>query len=370
MKLPLCVGERMKKAVRVIVIILIMIALVVGSLIGFLSVDEFKPDDVEALSIEGESQELVRTGETIRLMIWNLGYGALGDNADFFMDGGKMVYTADKERVQANLNTDIAEIEKINPDILCVQEMDRNSDRSYFVDESDYLINNSEADVFYGCSSFATNFKVAFVPLPVPPIGKVLAGLGTYSRYQMSEALRLSLPCPFNWPLRTFNLKRCLQVSRYPVEGSGKELVLVNLHLEAYDSGEGKTAQANMLKEVLADEIDKGNYVIACGDFNQVFSSIDTSAYPQLEGLWEPGRIEVSEFEESLNFYTDNTSPSCRSLDRALTSVSSRDPEEFQYYIIDGFITSSNVSVNSVHTDDISFVSSDHNPVILEFSLQ
>ncbi len=347
-----------------------MIALVAGSLIGFLTVDEYNPEDVEKLSVEGISDEYVRAGEPIKLMSWNLGYGALGDNADFFMDGGKMVYTADKARVEENLNRDIEIIEEIAPDILCVQELDRNSDRSYFIDESDYFIQNSEADVFYGENVFATNFKVALVPLPIPPIGKALAGLEVFSCYDISDAERLKLPCPFSWPLRTFNLKRCLEVVRMPVENSDKELVLINLHLEAYDSGEGKIAQANVLKNVLEEEMGKGNYVIAVGDFNQVFSNADISKYPVLEGKWTAGTINVEDFDSGFNFYMDTSVPSCRSLDRALDTADSKDPSDFQYYVIDGVIASSNVTAISVHTEDYSFVSSDHNPLIFEFSLQ
>ncbi len=350
--------------------ILLMVLLVAGGLLGFLSVDEFNPPDVVTLEVQGEADRMIRAGEPVRIMTWNMGYGALGDNADFFMDGGKMVYSADKERVEANLDRDIEIIEEISPDILCVQELDRNSDRSHFVDESDYLISGSDADVFAGNNVFAPNFKVAFVPLPVPPIGKVFAGLEVFSSAQISEASRLSLPCPFSWPLRTFNLKRCLEVVRMPVENSDRELVVVNLHLEAYDSGEGKIAQTNMLKSVLDDEIQKGNYVIVAGDFNQVFSTTDISRYPVLEGMWEAGTINVDEFSPDLTFYADPDVPSCRSLDRVLETAPSRDPSDFQYYVIDGFIASSNVSVQSVHTADYSFVSSDHNPVIMEFSLQ
>ena len=59
--------------------------------------------------------------------------------------------------------------------------------------------------------------------------------------------------------------------------GSDKELVIVNVHLEAYDSGEGKEAQTKMLAELLKKEQEAGNYVIAGGDFNQAFSNVDIS---------------------------------------------------------------------------------------------
>lgn len=77
----------------------------------------------------------------------------------------------------------------------------------------------------------------------LPTIGKVESGLVTYSDYKVSEASRIALPESFKWPVKTCNLKRCMLETRIPIKGSDKELVLINFHLEAYDSGEGKIAQ-------------------------------------------------------------------------------------------------------------------------------
>lgn len=74
-------------------------------------------------------------------------------------------------------------------------------------------------------------------------MGKVKSGLNTFARCELKDTERISLPVPFSWPLRVANLKRCILVSRVDIEGSDKQLVLMNMHLEAYDSGEGKIAQ-------------------------------------------------------------------------------------------------------------------------------
>ena len=95
--------------------------------------------------------------------------------------------------------------------------------------------------------AFAYNFNSLFVPYPIPPIGHVESGLQTLSRAEIRTAERIALPCPFSWPIRIVNLKRCLLVSRLPLRGTDRELVLINLHLEAYDSGEGKEAQTRQL---------------------------------------------------------------------------------------------------------------------------
>ncbi len=360
----------MKQFLKILCSVLGIFLLVALTILAYLSVDEYKPAAVEGVRVDGFAREGIKAGEPVRIMTWNIGYGALGDNADFFMDGGKMVYSADKDRVMANLFDDLKEIEKVSPDIVMMQEVDRNSARSYYVDEVTYFKEKSNAPVLSGVSTFAPNFNVSFIPLPIPPIGKVYGGLETYSRFNISAAERIQLPCPFSWPLRTINLKRCLLVSRIPVKGSDKELVLVNLHLEAYDSGEGKIAQANMLKETLLSEVEKGNYVIAGGDFNQLFSNIDSSKYPNLGDEWQPGLIDTSEFGSNLSFNADASNPTCRSLERTYADAPSKDPQDFQYYVIDGFITSSNIKVEKVNTDDTGFVSSDHNPVIMDFILE
>lgn len=361
----------MNRFLKVVGIIALIIVLVVGTVIGYLTVDEYKPQDVEAIAIEGNAQKSAALDSTIRVMSWNVGYGALGDNADFFMDGGRMVKSATKERVYSNLTGIMKEVETVDPDILFTQEMDRNSTRSYFIDESEYLKTNSPAGVFDGQSAFAYNFKVAFVPLPVPPIGKVEAGLGLFSKYRLDSAVRLKLPCPFTWPLRTMNLKRCLEVARVPISDSDKELVLVNLHLEAYDDGEGKIAQTNMLRDILTTEYEKGNFVVAGGDFNQIFSGVDSGKYPPVgSAAWQPAVIDENIFGDGFNFYMDEDVPSCRSLDRPLDTAQSKDPADFQYYIIDGFIVSKNIDVENVYIEDLGFVSADHNPLIMDIRLK
>ena len=156
-------------------------------------------------------------------------------------------------------------------------------------------------------------------------------------------------------------------VDRIPLEDSDKDLVIVNLHLEAYDSGEGKIAQTAMLKEILETEAEAGNYVIAGGDFNQSFSNVDTSAYPLVsEDMWQAGQIDVDEFD-NLTFVTDNSTPTCRSLDKPYEGA---DPDNFQYYMIDGFIVSDNIQVDEVSTIDTKFENTDHNPIQMKFTLK
>ena len=348
----------MKKIVTILCLILLICVLLAGGLFGYLTIAEYRPEAETALEIRPGNTHKAVTGEPIRVISWNIGYGALGEAADFFMDGGSMVQTADKETVYNNLENIRQQIQSLSPDLVLLQECDLSSARSYRIDETAYLSDHMDNYA----ATFAPNFRVPFVPYPLPPIGKVDSGLLTLSSFDISEAFRLSLPCPFKWPVRIANLKRCLSVSRMPLENDPHELVLVNLHLEAYDSGEGKEAQTKMLMDFLRKEAEAGNYVIAGGDLNQTFSNC--KAFPILESMWAPGLIDVESYADHWQFLMDETVPSCRSLDQPYTGAA--DPESFQFYLIDGFIVSDNVEVKTCQTQDLNFVYSDHNPVLLE----
>ena len=378
-----------QKVVRVILCIFGVIILIVGGFFGWLTVNEYRPADVEEVTVdttEGSGKKLT-LGDSLSIATWNIGYGALGDNADFFMDGGTSVMTAIPERVDVNLAGLQGFLVGMNPDIIMLQEVDRDSKRSYNQDEFTKIqgelplltkdINSEDSDYNGYAATFAYNFKAKYVPYPLNDnIGKVESGIGTLSKYSIDSAERISLPCAYKWPIKTVNLKRCMLVSRMPVydsEGNatGKELVCVNLHVEAYDDGEGKKAQTEQIRAFLQSEYDKGNYVIAGGDFNQTFSNVDTSAYPvhsEIPNVWTPGIIDVNDIGSDFQCLMDSTVPTCRSLDKAYNSV--EDKSNFQYYVIDGFIVSNNVKVDEMNTQFTMFAPSDHNPVVLKITLE
>ena len=351
--------------------VLKILGITVGSIIAIvlifvlvLTIAEYRPDDVEWLELTGSSDQGLAKGQTFTILSWNMGYGGLGETSDFFMDGGKGVRTQNEDQVRANVQAVIDMVEEVKPDVVFLQEIDRNSTRSWHMDQVE-MVGNALSN-YQG--AFAANFKVLFMPFPIPPYGHIDSGIMTLSRYEATSAERIKLPCPFSWPMRLLQLKRCLLVERIPIEDSDKELVLINLHLEAYDDGEGKLEQARMLEEMMQAERDKGNYVIAGGDFNQTFSSVDTSMYPiQNHGddVWMCGEMDTGIFNSSWQFCMDTTWPTCRSLDRPYD----RNDEIFQFFMIDGFIVSDNLMVESMETINEDFVHSDHNPVRITLTI-
>ncbi len=349
----------MKKVIKFVLFIVLIVILAAAALIGCLSVTEYRPAAQESLELmTDEAREELQAGDSISLLSWNIGYAGLGAESDFFMDGGKDTRSADKETTLRYLEGIDTVTSSAEYDLIALQEVDTSSMRTYSINEA--------AELAFGDSVHALNYSCPFVPYPLPPIGKVHSGLLTISDYNIESAERISLPCPFSWPVRIANLKRCLLVSRIPVKGSNAQLVLVNLHLEAYDSGEGKIAQTKMLTDFIRKEYENGNYVIAAGDFNQVFPGT-LEVYPnQHPENWLPGVLDAADLPEGFSFAWDGNTPTCRLLNQPYNPS---DTENTQHYVIDGFIVSPNLSVESVETLNLGFVNSDHNPVHLKVKL-
>lgn len=343
-----------KRVLKITGIVFGAIVLLLVGLLLFLSVTDYRPDpqqDAEHIvSIAGGNA----AGESLTLYSWNIGYAGLGAESDFFMDGGKMVYPPSKQIVEKNF-AGIQEFLQENPaDVWLLQEVDVSSAHTDYMDQFSLL--QSTLDMH---GALAYNYNCLFVPIPMPPIGKVQSGVATYTSMAVrGQPQRVSLTSPFPWPVSTANLKRCLLVTRVPVEGSDRELVIINLHLEAYEDGAGRIAQTKQLMELMEAEYAAGNYVIAGGDFNQSFPDA-MELYPIAENsTWIPGILEQSSLQEGWQYAYDSSTPTCRLLDAPLSDTT-------QCYVIDGFILSPNIQLELVETISQEFTYSDHNPVKL-----
>ena len=351
----------MKKFLIVLACIIGVLILGVGIFLAVYAINEFKPEDEMKVSVENPQNGKISAGQPASILTFNVGYGALSSDQDCYFDGGQTVIPESEDLVKKNLDGMASIISRENADINFLQEVDRDAKRSYYIDELPIFQKATGQSTM-----FATNFDVIYVPFN-KGMGKVKAGIVTMTGYGVESATRYQLPISFSWPISMVNLKRCLLETRIPIEGSDKELVLVNLHLEAYDSGEGKIAQTKQLMDLLSKEYKKGNYVIAGGDFNQTFEPV-ANAYPLTDDTkknnkWAPGIINNSDLAEGFSFAVADNVATCRLDDTALRP-------DTQLYIIDGFIVSNNITVNEVKNLDEKFAYTDHNPVKMNFTLQ
>ena len=92
----------LNKIARLVGAFFITLAVLLLMLFIVLTAMEYRPESTEKVKIDSLAEDTfdsLKAGSTIKVMSWNIGYGALGDNADFFMDGGSQVTTASAEWV-------------------------------------------------------------------------------------------------------------------------------------------------------------------------------------------------------------------------------------------------------------------------------
>lgn len=354
----------MKKAFRIIGLILALIVLIVVVYVSYVLISFHRLGDMELTPEGAATAEAVQTGTTYSLVSYNIGFGAYESDYGFFMDGGKESRAWSKDRLDANLKKIAALLKEQNADFYFVQEVDIGSTRSYRFDERDYLTPS-----LAGYSRvFAQNYDSPYLFYPLYcPHGASKSGIMTFSKAEITESERVELPIETGIT-KLLDLDRCYSKSRVKVS-NGADLVLYNFHLSAYTS-DGKIAeeQLKLLVADIAEEYAKGNYCIAGGDFNKdlldgekVFGEFDkdyTWAQPIPKEIYEDAELTlVRPFDEN------NPVPSCRNADSAY--------HEGQFVItIDGFLVTPGIKVKSAEVIDTGFAYSDHNPVRMTFEVE
>ena len=229
----------MRSLFRVLFTLIVLVVVAAAALVLWLWIAEYRPADKEIVTAtSGVQHDFVEIGKTYHIVTLNIGYGGLGRDRNFFMDGGDDVMPESQDEVQETWPGMLSVLYGQQADLVLLQEVDIRSRRSFSINEAEFF----RAGLSMG-KAFAYNFKVPFVPFPLPPIGKVESGLMTLSNLKVEEARRVSLPATSGWPVRLANLKRALLVEYLPVDGTDQYLVLINLHLEAYTTGEAREKQ-------------------------------------------------------------------------------------------------------------------------------
>lgn len=203
--------------------------------------------------------------DTLTIMTWNLKFG--GGRIDFFFDCyGDRVWMRHEE-VLTNLAGLLRKIRQVQPDILLVQELDRDSKRSAYVDMLRYLADSSGLPY----AVYASQWDIRY--LPKKALGRINSGNAIFSRWPIDTAYRVPLPLVQAYPAwyRFFYLRRNLLVAHVPLPQQPNFWV-VNTHLEAYVPGGDSTRyfQLQQLKALLDSLSARGALWVAGGDFNTV----------------------------------------------------------------------------------------------------
>lgn len=308
---------------------------------------------------------------TLSLLIWNVGFGGLGAESDFFFDDEGMWYSgssmvhAPKSLVEKNLQGVVDFLKNTETDFFLLQEVDQASDRSYNIPQYEAYCKALPAYA----ATYAENYHCDRVPIPLlepwHPYGKVRSGLGTFSRFQPREVLRYQLPGKYPMPDRIFQLDRCAALHRFATT-TGKELIVINIHNSAYDPGDKiKAVQLPYLRDLALAEYKKGNYVVLGGDWNQCPPHFRFDLFtPELAAGYQQGNVPADFFPEDWVYAYDATVASNRKC-----KDSYKKGETFET-LIDFFLVSPNIQVKKVKGVNQGFQFSDHQPVRMEIVLR
>ncbi|MDA3780261.1 MAG: hypothetical protein PF487_08625 [Bacteroidales bacterium] len=349
----------MKLLKKILLVFLILLIFFTGFIL-YSTLTKYSPQETKIIS-STNTPDSISTNTTINLMIWNIGYCGLGADMDFFYDGGQQTRTS-KENTLANFTM----VEKFllnndTLDFLLIQEIDKKSKRSYRINEFDSLSNLLSQHH----SSFSKNYDVQFVPSPITaPLGKVKSGIASFSKNNPKSVTRYSFPGDYSWPINLFMLRRCFMVSRFPIK-NGKELLIINTHNSAYDDGSLKQRQMKFLKSFLLSEFEKGNYIIAGGDWNQnpPNTSLIFSGNKNDAKRFNLNPIPSDYLSKEWTWIYDSKIATNRYLNIPF------DKEKTTTTTLDFFLISPNIESLSVKAISLGFKNTDHQPVISSMKL-
>jgi endonuclease/exonuclease/phosphatase family metal-dependent hydrolase len=307
----------------------------------------------------------------VRLLTWNVGYGGLGAEDDFYYNRGDFFWTelgrarAPRDRVDRYVAGQQLTLANVPADFYLLQEVDTASRRSYYTNQLDSA-RRVRPDF---AVAYAPNFRSRRVPLPIfqpwDHYGRVESGLVSLSRYAPETSTRIQLPGEFPWPTRLFQLDRCLLRQAYSVRG-GDSLVVYNLHLSAYDSdGSLRRQQMDELRRRALADYGAGKYVIAGGDWNQLPPGFNWfSLNPTVTETQLPPAIAFDYFPAGWVWAYDPAGATVRKSDAPYEEHFS------ERSLIDFYLLSPNVRIRRVKTINQGFAFSDHQPVYLEAELR
>lgn len=342
--------------------ILSAIILIVIAFMFFSTLMKYHPEKITILKIhEPVLKNKMEPSEELNFLSWNIGYGGLGKEMDFFYEGGKMVRPTSIlcNRYLKNILKDLKSAD--TSDFIFLQEVDAYAKRTYYIDEvqaAQYKLAN-----FY--STFAVNYDVPFVPVPLrEPMGRVKAGLMTLSRFAPDSAKRFALPGSYGWPKRLFLLDRCFVHTQFNLP-SGKILSLINLHNSAFgDAAQARQQELILLKKFMVELYKKGHYVIVGGDWNQNPPGFNPSLFVDGNKGYAFEHVPDAFRPVDWTWAFDRSRPTNRNVNESFIKGKTLTT------LIDFFIVSPNVNVVSVRTIANGFVNSDHQPVALKVKLK
>mgnify|MGYP001162850023 FL=1 len=263
-------------------------------------------DDVED-AVMYQSNMLIEypAKKSINVMTWNIRFGVA--RLDFALDacGDRVIIS--KSEIISGLEGIAKKINDTNVDIVLMQEVDVQSKRSSYVDQVQWLLNNTNMN--YG--AYASKWKSQIIL--ADGIGRVDAGNLILSKWKLEDPKRYQLPLRGDQDGLTqlFYLRRNVVTAK--VDMPGTPFYAVNAHLTAFATDDTKQKHISGFKNILDDIVDSGSNFVAGGDLNALPPNATKTDYcldDQCElGTYHSGKEEEhregSYFTPEINWLND-----------------------------------------------------------------
>ena len=205
------------------------------------------------------------TGGPLKVLTWNIRFGA--GRFPFFGDScGEGVLSPD-ETVQNTIEAIADQLNSLDADIVFLQEVDLRSKRTAYLNQVQYLLDNTYLN--YG--AYASMWESDFIP--TDGIGRINTGNAILSKYELTDAERIQLRLRTDQDdlIQYFYLRRNILKVRVPVLDVGpKQFFAVDIHATAFATDDTKEQHILKYIEVLKQIEDSNNVFVTGGDLNAV----------------------------------------------------------------------------------------------------
>lgn len=298
------------------------------------------------------AQPLPPAGDSLSVLTWNLGYAGLGAESDFIADGGTHYFPPSAKIVRKNVDGVVGALKTIDADVYVFPEAAKPSPVNYWND----LLGALTKALPQTQHLFSADLLTRYLPWPL----RFEHGLALFSRKQIGAVNVEPLPLEKGKIGGLIQRQYSLRVVRVRAQGKS-DWVIMGVHLAAFDKN------AEIRRKQLAEVMRyatvlhaQGSPVIVAGDFNLVLAQtcFKTTTAPKYLGWIH--NFPMDALPVGWRIGADPRVASVRTNERPYKAG------ENYTTVIDGFIVSPDVEIESVTARDLGFAFSDHQPVLLK----
>ncbi len=210
--------------------------------------------------------------DELKIMTWNIRFGIgrilwFGDSC-----GDRVIMSQDE--VYPNLRKIADVINETKPDIILLQEVDLNSKKSAYINQLQYLLDNT----YFNYGVFAYTWKSPFVPSD--GLGRIHEGNAIISRWKITQGTRIKLPRREDQDALThyFYVQPCILKAKISLPQK-ENFYIFNTHLSAFATDDSKKKQIDVLMTELNRANSGGDHFVLGGDFNLIPPNSDSTDF-------------------------------------------------------------------------------------------